>query len=93
MRNNILLHNLPELPDENCEARLKSVLTTHPTLTEQQVKNIRFERVHRMGKATKYADQLLLKQHTTRTENFCCLHGGRRMVSRNHSGVRLIEVS
>jgi len=53
MRNNILLHNLPEVQDkENCEARLRSVLATHTTLTAEQIKYISFERVHRIGKAS-----------------------------------------
>ena len=51
MRNNILLYNYPEQPYENCEKLLRVVLRTHTRLTDKQVSDIRFERVHRMGQA------------------------------------------
>jgi len=49
MRSNILLHGYPEKRNENCEAVLRQVISTHTKLTEKQVARIGFDRVHRMG--------------------------------------------
>ena len=49
MRNNILLHNIPEEKGEDCEAKLKEFITKQTTLQTPQVNSMIFERVHRVG--------------------------------------------
>ncbi len=49
MKNNILLHNIPEEPSEDCELKLKIFLEKNTSLTKQDIKDIRIERAHRVG--------------------------------------------
>ncbi len=49
MRNNLLLHNIPESRDEDCETVLKSFLVDEMKMDEIIVKKLMIERAHRVG--------------------------------------------
>ncbi|XP_019220045.1 uncharacterized protein LOC109204166 [Oreochromis niloticus] len=49
MRDNLVFSGIPESAREDAEATVKSFIKTHLKLPEDTVKNITFERVHRLG--------------------------------------------
>ena len=53
MRNNIMIHNVKEKSNEVPEAVVRNFLVAKNILSEEQAKNIRFDRVHRMGTHTR----------------------------------------
>ncbi|KAL4000651.1 galactose-3-O-sulfotransferase 4 [Sarotherodon galilaeus] len=49
MRDNLVFSGIPEAAGEDAETRVKSFIKTHLKLPEDTVKNIVFDRVHRLG--------------------------------------------
>lgn len=49
MRSNVLLHNMKEEPKENPEYVFRKFLAEKTNLSQQEVKDIKFDRVHRVG--------------------------------------------
>lgn len=49
MRSNLLMHNIPEQKDENCENVFKQCLQQKTDLDPQSIRNMTVERVHRVG--------------------------------------------
>lgn len=49
MRNNILIHNVPESKGENCENKLKQLLKKETSLPHKTVDDMKVERAHRVG--------------------------------------------
>ena len=51
MKNNILLHNIPEQRDENCETIMRTFLKNNTCLTKEDIGKIKIEKAHRVGLA------------------------------------------